>query len=536
MNRTSSEPTRGAAAVLGERAEVGLVGDRDRDGQCRAPRRSALAERDVVPAEVGGHRDEPVAPADDADDGDADADQRFAGGPAGAELGREARRGRRRSRRPRSGRAAGRPGSVRGPRRPARRPPRRASRRRCRGPGRRRRPGSGATSGEGRPGVPVGAARSSDTSPPRPARRSGSRIALRVRPVRATRSERDRRTADVQLAHDRAQVRPADRLAALAESRRGASSTDLCSSLPNVVTDWSRRPAVSRRLGRWADDELRCRWGILSTADIARKKVIPGLQKARRCEVVAIASRDGARARRSPTSSASRRSHGSYEALLADPDVDAVYIPLPNHLHAEWTIAAARAGKHVLCEKPLALTAADAETMVEACARRGRPADGGVHVSAPSRRGSRSREVVASGASAGCVRSRAGSRTSTTTRRTSATRSTRAAARCATSAATAVNLSRMLFDGEPAGVRAAIVRDPRPESDVLTSAILGFDDGHGHVHRARPGVETDQRVHVYGATGRLSIAHPVQHPARPARRGVHRPPAAIRRSRRRPRC
>ena len=113
------------------------------------------------------------------------------------------------------------------------------------------------------------------------------------------------------------------------------------------------------------------RWGILSTADIARKKVIPGLLKAERCEVVAIASRDAAQARLVADELGIPTAHGSYEALLADPDVDAVYIPLPNHLHAEWTIAAARAGKHILCEKPLTLTAADAERVVDACAAEG---------------------------------------------------------------------------------------------------------------------------------------------------------------------
>ena len=89
------------------------------------------------------------------------------------------------------------------------------------------------------------------------------------------------------------------------------------------------------------------------------------------------------------------RSYGSYEALLADPDIDAVYIPLPNHLHAAWTIAAARAGKHVLCEKPLAMTAGEAQTMVDACAEAGRAADGGVHVPpAPVvGRGARARRV-----------------------------------------------------------------------------------------------------------------------------------------------
>ena len=95
--------------------------------------------------------------------------------------------------------------------------------------------------------------------------------------------------------------------------------------------------------------------------------MIPGIRTPTRCEVVAIASRDADRGRSDAERLGIPRVHGSYEALLADPEVDAVYVPLPNHLHAEWTIAAARAGKHVLCEKPLAMTAADAERMVEAC-------------------------------------------------------------------------------------------------------------------------------------------------------------------------
>jgi predicted dehydrogenase len=107
------------------------------------------------------------------------------------------------------------------------------------------------------------------------------------------------------------------------------------------------------------------RWGVLSTAAIGRK-VIPAIQAAERCEIVAIASRDPRRGRRVADAYGIPTLHASYEALLADPAVDAVYIPLPNHLHAEWAIAAARAGKHVLCEKPLATTSADAERMAAA--------------------------------------------------------------------------------------------------------------------------------------------------------------------------
>src|SRR5919106_1077770 len=115
----------------------------------------------------------------------------------------------------------------------------------------------------------------------------------------------------------------------------------------------------------------RLRWGILSTATIARTKVIPGIQRAARCEVVAIASRDERLARTVAADLGIPRAHGSYEALLADPAVDAVYIPLPNHLHVPWTIKAAEAGKYVLCEKPIGITATDAQLLIETRDRTG---------------------------------------------------------------------------------------------------------------------------------------------------------------------
>ena len=96
------------------------------------------------------------------------------------------------------------------------------------------------------------------------------------------------------------------------------------------------------------------RWGVLSTANIGMEKVTPAIQRADNCEVVAIASRDSDRAATAASQLGIPKAYGSYEELLADADVDAVYIPLPNDLHAEWVTNAAAVGKHILCEKPLA--------------------------------------------------------------------------------------------------------------------------------------------------------------------------------------
>ncbi len=107
------------------------------------------------------------------------------------------------------------------------------------------------------------------------------------------------------------------------------------------------------------------KWGVLGTANIAKGCTIPGMLAADNCELYAIAGRDENKAKRFQDEFGFEKVYVGYDKLLEDPDVQAVYIPLPNHLHKEWVIKALKAGKHVLCEKPLALNAADAEEMYE---------------------------------------------------------------------------------------------------------------------------------------------------------------------------
>src|SRR4249920_2591879 len=106
------------------------------------------------------------------------------------------------------------------------------------------------------------------------------------------------------------------------------------------------------------------RWGVLSTARIGTRKVIPGMQQAASCEIAAIASRDPGRALEAAQALGIPKACGSYEELLADPAFDAIYNPLPNHLHVPWSIRAAEAGKHVLCEKPIAMSAEEARQLI----------------------------------------------------------------------------------------------------------------------------------------------------------------------------
>ena len=252
------------------------------------------------------------------------------------------------------------------------------------------------------------------------------------------------------------------------------------------------------------------RWGVLSTASIAREKVIPGIQRADRCRVVAIASRDGARAAEVAREAGIPKAHGSYDALLADPNVDAVYIPLPNHLHAEWTIAAARAGKHILCEKPLALTSADAERMIEVAEAEGvRLMEAFMYRLHPS--WVAVRELVASGRIGKLMAVQSWFSYFNDDPANIRNIHEVGGGALYDIGCYCVNLSRMLFDGEPIRVEASIQRDPVSGVDIVTSGLLEFAGGVA-TFTCSTRAEDDQRVHVYGTDGRISMGIPFNIP------------------------
>ena len=258
------------------------------------------------------------------------------------------------------------------------------------------------------------------------------------------------------------------------------------------------------------------RWGILSTADIGVRKVIPGIRKAARCEVVAIASRDGEQARAVADQLGIPSAHASYEALLADPGVDAVYIPLPNHMHMDWTIAALRAGKHVLCEKPLAMTADDAQRMVDVAHETGlHLMEAFMYRQHPS--WVAAMDLVDSGriGTLTAVQSWFSYYNDDATNIRNIVEYGGGALfdiGCYT-----INLSRMVFGGEPSHIQASVRRDRATGVDALVSAILDFDGGIASFTCAIRS-ESDQRVHIYGTKGRISIDIPFNIPPdRPTR-------------------
>jgi predicted dehydrogenase len=252
------------------------------------------------------------------------------------------------------------------------------------------------------------------------------------------------------------------------------------------------------------------RWGVLSTAAIGLDKVIPAMQGAELCEVVAIASRAASAAEDAARRLGIERAHGSYQALLDDPDVDAIYNPLPNHLHHEWTLRAAAAGKHVLCEKPLGMNAAEAQEMVDACANAGvKLMEAFMYRLHPQ--WTLVREIVASG--------RLGELLAVQTffsYRNVDPANIRNIAAYGGGAVMdigcyAINASRMLFGGEPDRVEAFVRRDPSFGTDVLTSGMLGFGERHASFTVSTQ-LEPDQRVHVAGTDGRLLVEIPFNIP------------------------
>ncbi len=252
------------------------------------------------------------------------------------------------------------------------------------------------------------------------------------------------------------------------------------------------------------------RWGVLSTADIGLQKVIPATQKAQHCEVVAISSQSLEKAQQAATTLGIAKAYGSYDELLQDPDIDAIYNPLPNHLHIEWTQKALLAGKHVLCEKPFCLSPAELKPLIQL------QQDTGLLVSeafmikaAPQwrqvlnwvREGSLG-EVQAIQASffyrnlhPANIRNRA-----------------------ETLGGTMMDIgcyplivARMVFDAEPQKVMALMDIDPEFKTDRLTSAILQFEKGQCTF---TAGTQTNafQRVTIFGTEKHLEVRIPFNAP------------------------
>jgi predicted dehydrogenase len=252
------------------------------------------------------------------------------------------------------------------------------------------------------------------------------------------------------------------------------------------------------------------RWGILSTASIGLRKVIPGMQKGELCSMDAIASRDLARAQVAAAKLGIAKAYGSYEELLADPEIDAVYNPLPNQLHVPWTIKAAEAGKHVLCEKPIAMDAAEAETLIDVRRRTGVKI-GEAFMIRTHPQWLRVRELIAEGR-IGELRSITGVFSYYNVDPANIrNRAETGGGALLDIGCYLIHASRYAFGGMPARVVALIDRDPQMRTDRLTSALLDFPGGQS-IFTCSTQLVHHQRVHFLGTRGRIELEIPFNAP------------------------
>jgi predicted dehydrogenase len=252
------------------------------------------------------------------------------------------------------------------------------------------------------------------------------------------------------------------------------------------------------------------RWGVLSTAGIGVKKVIPAMQKGEWSEVSAIASRDQGNAEEAARGLGIAKAYGSYEELLADPEIEAIYNPLPNQLHVPWSIRAAEAGKHVLCEKPLSMTVAEAKTLLAVQQRTG-VTIGEAFMVRVHPQWLRTRELIASGR-IGQLRAIQGFFSYFNTD----PKNIRNIPECGGGALMdigcyPINTARFVFGEEPLRVSGLIERDPTSKVDRLTSAILQFPSGHA-MFTGSTQLVPYQRMQLLGTKGRIEIEIPFNAP------------------------
>jgi predicted dehydrogenase len=263
---------------------------------------------------------------------------------------------------------------------------------------------------------------------------------------------------------------------------------------------------------------------VLGAAKIARQKVIPAMQRGAWSQVAAIASRDPGRARDAAAALQIPKAFGSYEELLADAEIDAVYIPLPNHLHVPWATRAAEAGKHVLCEKPIGVSAAEAEQLLAVRDRTGVLIQEAFMVRTHPQ-WLRARDIVRSGL-IGPVRSIVGF-FSFFNDDPSNVRNVPdyGGGAIFDIGCYLVNTSRLIFEAEPRRVCALIDRDPKLRIDRLSSMMLDFPGGQA-VGTCSMQLGPGQGVMIAGTRGRIEIEIPFNAPPdRPCRIFVYDGPA-----------
>ena len=252
------------------------------------------------------------------------------------------------------------------------------------------------------------------------------------------------------------------------------------------------------------------KWGVLGVAAIAVKKVIPAMQKGAWSEIVGIASRDLGRAQSAAAQLGIPKAYGSYQALLSDPEIEAIYNPLPNHLHVPWSIQAAEAGKHVLCEKPIGLTVKEAKDLLVARDRCGVKI-GEAFMVKTHPQWLRTRELVRTGV-IGELRSILGVFTYFN-------RDSENVCNVAVWGGGGlldigcypITTSRWIFGAEPTRVLGLVERDPQFQTDRLASAILDFPSGSS-VFTCATQLVPYQRMQFLGTQGRIEIQIPFNAP------------------------
>ncbi len=252
------------------------------------------------------------------------------------------------------------------------------------------------------------------------------------------------------------------------------------------------------------------KWGVLGVADIAVKRVIPAMQRGEWSQIVAIASRDLEKAQRTAEELGIPKAYGSYEKLLADPEVEAIYNPLPNHLHVPWSIKAAEAGKHVLCEKPISLTVEEAISLLKVRERTGVKIEEAFMVRThPQWCGAV--DLVRKGR-IGQIRSVMGY-FSYDLRDPKNVRNIQdyGGGGLMDIGCYLVFTSRLVFGEEPLKVLGLIETDPEMKTDVVTSGILHFPSGQS-VFTCSTQIVPYQRVHIFGTKGRIEIEIPFNAP------------------------